>query len=681
MGNSCGVQVAGNSRGMGAGTGAGDDAADGGGVHYPSHWFWGVLWDNRSLYGKVAVAAILINIFALVSPLFIMNVYDRVIPNNAMETGWVLGIGALTVFLFDFIIRTLRGYFIDMAGRKIDVIIGRRIFDQVLDMKLSGRPASSGMFANMLKEFDAVKDFFTSATMTGFIDLPFSLLFILVIYMLAGPVAFVLLGLMAVTMVAGLFLQIPLRYLIGKSLKAAEAKHGLLVETITGLETIKAIGADGKLRARYGEYVGESAAVGQKSRFFSALGVNIATFLQQSASIFIVLIGMYLVRDGDLSVGALIASVILGGRAIAPMTQIASLLTRYHQSASSLRSLSKIMKAPVERPAHKRFLHRPELAGKITLDRVSFAYPAADPQGMRKILDGVSFTIQAGEKVGIIGRIGSGKSTLARLMMGLYEPQDGGMLIDDTDYRQIDPADLRRNLGYISQDVVLFSGTVRDNITASNPKASEEDILNAAQLSGAHDFIARHPHGYDAMIGERGEGLSGGQRQAIALARAILTKPNVLICDEPTNAMDVQAEEAFVRHIQGHVKDKTLILITHRQMLLRLVDRLILIEQGQVIADGPRDRVLEALAKGQVGVTATMGGAAQGAQTGTGTGTGTHTGTGAATASGSTASAGVGSIGVGSTGLASTVKAERASPVTGEAQSTPNAAKNKDKDA
>lgn len=567
------------------------------GAHYPSHWFWGELWNNRALYSKVLWASALINLFALVSPLFIMNVYDRVIPNNAMETGWVLGIGAITVFLFDFVIRTLRGYFIDMAGRKIDVVVGRRIFDQVMDMKLSRRPGSSGMFASMLKEFDAVKDFFTSATMTGFVDLPFSLLFIFAIFLLAGPVGLILLFLMAIVGVVGVFLQMPLRYLIAKSLKAAEAKHGLLVEAITGLETIKAIRADGKIRARYGEYIAEAAAVGQHSRFFSALGINVAMFFQQAAAIFIVLFGMYMVREGELSVGALIATVILSGRAIAPMTQIAGLLTRYHQSFSSLRTIARLMEAPVERPANKRFLHRPQLAGKITFDKVGFAYPSADPKEARKVLDGVSFTIQPGEKVGLIGRIGSGKSTIARLMMGLYDPADGTILIDDTDYRQIDPADLRRNVGYIAQDVVLFSGTVRDNITMSDPKAREEDILRAAQLSGAHEFISRHPHGYDAMVGERGEGLSGGQRQAIALARAILARPSVFVCDEPTNAMDSQAEEAFARHIDDYAKDKTLVLITHRQSLLRIVDRLILIDQGRVLADGPRDKVIEVLAR------------------------------------------------------------------------------------
>lgn len=562
------------------------------------HWFWGPMWDVRDIYWKVGIAAILINLFALTSPVFMMNIYNRVLPNNAMETGWVLAIGAITVFVFDFIMRTLRGYFIDLAGRRVDVIAARRIYDQLMNMKLAGRPKSAGAFANMLRDFDSVRDFTTSATMTGIIDLPFTILFLTVIWMLGGNVAFILAALLILVVLAGYALQVPLRNYVRKSARSAEAKHGLLVETIGGLETIKAIGADGRLRARYGDQVAENALYSQQSRFYSALGGNIAQLVQQLASIVIVLAGMYLVKEGDMSVGALIACVMLGSRAIAPIGQVANLMSRYHAAQSAMKTIDGIMAKPVERPLDAKFLHRPDLKGQITFKAVSFAYPNAQ----RKSLDAVSFTINAGEKVGIIGRIGSGKSTIARMMMGLYEPAEGTILIDDTDYRQIDPADLRRSAAYIAQDVVLFSGTVRDNITASVPHATEEDILAVAKAAGVHEFISRHPMGYDAPVGERGEGLSGGQRQTIALARAMLLKPNIFVCDEPTNAMDVQAEVAFTSHIARYAKDKTLVLITHRQQLLPLVDRLILIDQGKVIADGPRDKVIETIARGGVEV-------------------------------------------------------------------------------
>ena len=558
------------------------------------HWFWGPMWEVRDIYWKVGIAAVLINLFALTSPIFMMNIYNRVLPNNAMETGWVLAIGAITVFVFDFIMKTLRGYFIDLAGRRVDVIAARCIFDQLMNMKLAGRPKSSGAFANMLRDFDSVRDFTTSATMTGLIDLPFALLFLLVIGLLGGSVALMLAGLIAIVIVAGYALQMPLRNYVRKASKSAEAKHGLLVETISGLETIKAIGADGRLRARYGDQVAENALYSQGSRFVSALGGNIAALVQQIASIIIILIGMYMVKDGTMSVGALIACVMLGGRAIAPIGQVANLMSRYHGAQSAMKTIDGIMAKPVERPLNARFLHRPDLKGKIAFKGVDFTYPEAQ----RKSLADVSFTIEAGEKVGIIGRIGSGKSTIARMVMGLYDPQGGTMLLDDTDYRQIDPADLRRNVAYIAQDVVLFSGTIRDNITASVPHATEEEILEAAKMAGVHEFVSRHPMGYDAPVGERGEGLSGGQRQAIALARAMLLKPSVFVCDEPTNAMDVQAEQAFTNHIVRYSKDKTLVLITHRPQLLPVVDRLILMDQGKIIADGPRDKVIDMISRG-----------------------------------------------------------------------------------
>ena len=562
------------------------------------HWFWGSVLECKDIYGRVAVAAILINIFGLTSPIFIMNIYNRVIPNNAIETGWVLGLGALTIFIFDFIMRNLRGYFIDLAGRRIDIIAGRRIYDQLLNMKLAERPTSSGSFANMLRDFDSVRDFITSATLTTVIDLPFTFLFLFVIWLLGGPVAFILAGLIMIVFIAGVLLQFPLKSLVRKSTKSAEAKHGLLIESIHGLETIKAVGADGRMRERYGRYIAENSAYSQGSRFVSGLGVNVSSWVQQTASIFVVLMGMYLVKDGEMSVGALIACVLLGGRAIAPIGQMANLMSRYHSARTALKTLNDIMRKPVERPAKTQFLHRPDLKGKITFRKVSFVYPHTN----RKVLDSVSFIINAGDRVGIIGRIGSGKSTLARLAMGLYDPSEGTILLDDTDYRQIDPADLRRNAAYIAQDVVLFNGTVRDNITVSVPHASEENILGAAKAAGVHDFIASHPMGYDAPVGERGEGLSGGQRQCVALARAMLLKPNIYICDEPTNAMDTQAETAFTKHIEEQTKDKTLILITHRHHLLTLVNKLILVDQGRVIMNGARDDVLNAVAAGKIEV-------------------------------------------------------------------------------
>ena len=339
----------------------------------------------------------------------------------------------------------------------------------------------------------------------------------------------------------------------------------------------------------------DDAIYAQKSRFLSSLAVNASSFFQQTASIIIVLAGMYMVQNGDLTVGGLIACVILGGRAIAPVGQIANLIAKYHQSSTAIKLLNTIMNGDVERPDDIDFLHRPDLSGKVAFDKVSFSYPETQVP----VLDTVSFTINQGERVGIIGRVGSGKSTIARLLLKLYEPDSGVLLADDCDYRQIDPSDLRKNIGYISQDAQLFQGSVRDNITAFNVQATEEQILECAKRTGVDAFVSRHPMGYDAPVGEGGANLSGGQRQAIAFARAMIVDPNILICDEPTSSMDTQAENAFCSYIMENTKKKTYILITHKHALLTTVERLILMHEGRVLMDGPRDEVIAALKTGQ----------------------------------------------------------------------------------
>ena len=562
------------------------------------NWFWSIVKQSRSIYGAVILASVFINLFALVSPLFIMNVYDRVIPNNATETGWALGLGALVAFIFDFIFRTSRGYLVDFAGRRTDLLAARKIYDHVLNMKLEQRPPSSGAFANILRDFDSVREFFTSATITSLVDVPFTILFLFFVYQLGGAIAFILVGLIGVACIISFIIQFSLKNCALKAQRLGQSRHGILVETINMLETIKSGLADGRLRKRYTTVMNEDTRYAQKSRFLSSLAVNASIFFQQSASVFLVLAGMYLVQSGDMSTGGLIACVILGGRAIAPIGQIANLITRYHQAGNALRALNGVMETPVERPSTRRFLHRPKLSGKMTFEKVSFAYPNAQVP----VLDDVSFTIKEGERVGIIGRVGSGKSTIARLLLKLYEPSSGVILADDTDYRQIDPADLRKNMAYISQETQLFQGSVRDNITAFMPKASEEEILASAHEAGVDSFVSRHPMGYDAPVGEMGAQLSGGQRQAIALARAMITRPQILICDEPTSAMDTQSEAAFLSYINEHTRGRTYVLITHKHSLLTTVDRLILLHNGKVIMDGGRNDVLEALQSGQIAV-------------------------------------------------------------------------------
>jgi ATP-binding cassette, subfamily C, bacterial LapB len=559
-------------------------------------WFWSTLAQAWPIYGEVLLAAVLINLFALASPLFIMNVYDRVVPNHAIETLWVLAVGVLTVFLFDFLLRNLRGYFVDSAGRIADVKLASRIFEQVLGLKMAARPASAGAFANNLREFESLREFLTSATLVTLVDLPFVLLFIAVVWLIGGPVALVPGLALPLVIGVGLLLQLPLNAVVRRAFQDAAQKHGVLVESINGLETIKSTGAEGRTQRLWERYVGVTAGSALRARFLASLGVNFSALAQNLVTVGVVVFGVYRIADGAMTVGALVACTIITGRAMAPLGQVAGILTRYHQARAAFDALDQVMALPNERPADARFLHRPQIHGAIAFQNVTFRYPGEKQAALEQL----SFAIGPGERVGLIGRIGSGKTTVEKLVLGLYEPDQGAVLLDGTDLRQIDPAELRRNVGSVLQDVVLFRGTIRDNIALGAPFADDRAVLRAAELAGALEFVARHPKGFDLDVGERGERLSGGQRQAVAVARALLLDPPILVLDEPTSAMDNDAENRLKQRLGEVLEGKTLLLVTHRASLLSLVERLIVLDGGRLLADGPKDEVLKALADGRI---------------------------------------------------------------------------------
>ncbi len=562
----------------------------------PHRWFWGTLAQFWPIYSHVLLASILINAFAIASPLFIMNVYDRVVPNNAVETLWVLAVGVATVFAFEFIMRNMRTYFVDVAGKNADIIIASRLLERVMAMRLDQKPPSTGALANNLREFESLREFFTSGTIVAIVDLPFIFLFIGIIWLVAGPVAFIPLFVIPVVILVGCILQFPLRSVIERTLRESSQKHALLVETIDGIETIKTTSAEGHVQRTWERFVGLTAESSGKARFLSGIATTFAQLAIQMTTVMVVIYGVYMIVDGEITIGALIAATILTGRSLAPLSAIAAMLTRLQQSRAALKALDTIMNVPVERSSDKAFLHRPTLSGQMQFDKVSFKYPHQETAA----LDQLSFSIEPGERVGILGRIGSGKSTVARLLIGLYEPAEGAVLMDGTDIRQIDPADLRRNVGYVAQDNYLFFGSVRDNITFGAPHMDDQSVLRAAALAGVTDFLRNHPHGFDLQVGERGMGLSGGQRQAITIARAMLLDPPILVLDEPTSCMDNSSEAALKARLMETLEDKTLVLITHRSSLLSLVDRLIVVDNGKVMADGKKEDVLEALKRGHI---------------------------------------------------------------------------------
>ncbi|MCG8427848.1 MAG: type I secretion system permease/ATPase [Chromatiales bacterium] len=561
------------------------------------HWFWGTLSKSWRIYRDVLLASLLINLFALTSPLFIMNVYDRVVPNNAIETLWVLAIGVTVVYLFDLIMRALRGYFVDVAGKKSDILLSAAIFERVLGIKMEARPPSVGAFANNLREFESIRDFITSATIVTLVDLPFIALFLLVIWLIGGAIAIVPAVCIPLVIIYGLAIQSPLRKSVEATYRASAQKGATLIESLTAVETIKHLGAESILQRKWEQLTGHIAQWGVRSRMLSASAMNVAVFFQQMSQVAVVILGVYLISEGEITMGALIAGVILTGRALAPMAQVANLAVRYYQAKTALESLNNVMEMPVERPEGKSFVSRELFQGGIELDNVSFAYPNEE----KEALTNISFKITPGEKVAIIGRVGSGKTTIEKLVQGLYTPTSGAVRMDGTDLRQIDPADLRRNIGYVPQDIMLFYGSVRDNIVLGAPYADHNDILRVAEIAGVTDLVNQHPHGFDMQVGERGEMLSGGQRQSVAIARALLLDPPFLLLDEPSNSMDNSTEELFKKRLATYAKDKTLLLVTHRASLLELVDRLIVVESGQIIADGPKEQVIEALKQGKLG--------------------------------------------------------------------------------
>ncbi|MBM9538129.1 type I secretion system permease/ATPase [Desulfobulbus alkaliphilus] len=566
------------------------------GIPEHKHWFWGTIFSSWRIYRDVLLASLLINIFGLAGPFFTMNVYDRVIPNLAFDTLWVLAVGIGIIYFFNLLMRGLRGYFIDEAGKKANLRISAALLEKVLGLRLEVRPKSVGAFSKNLQQFESVRDFITSFSITGLIDLPFMVLALTAIWYLGGPLVYIHLTAVVLMALFGLLIQAPLKHAVEKSFQASAQKNSILVEGLSGIETVKLLGAEGQIQRAWEEAVSYIAIWSSRSRLFSSSVSHFSDLIMNLTVVGVVIGGVYRIAAGELSQGGIIALVILSRQAIAPMSQVVNLATRYHRAKIALATLDKIMELPVERPTETSFLHRGHCQGRITLTNLEFSYPEQKSPALKNI----SLTIEPGERVAIIGPIGSGKTTLGKLLLGLYQPTGGMVCLDDTDIRQIDPAELRRFIGYVPQDITLFRGSIRDNIILGSPDVDDSLILRAAELSGVNDFVGKHAKGFDLEVGEQGRGLSGGQQQCVALARALLHDPPILILDEPTSSMDNRTESRLKTNLLKLLNNKTLILITHRGSLLDLVDRIVLIDNATVVADGPRDQVLNAMKSGQI---------------------------------------------------------------------------------
>ncbi|WP_137823316.1 type I secretion system permease/ATPase [Pseudomonas sp. D(2018)] len=559
------------------------------------HWLFSTLWHYRRYYRSAAIATVLVNVLALASIFFTMNVYDRVVPNQAYVTLWSLAIGVGIAMCFEAITRYLRAHLLDVAAKKADLVLGSRLFRQALGVRMEHKPSSAGAFANQLREFESVRDFFTSATLAALSDLPFVLLFVGVIFMIGGPLGWVCLLMVPCILAISVAVQWPLARTMRENLRESSLKQGVLLESVEGMETLKAVGGEGYMTRRWEAFSAAAASTSMKSRQLTSTALNLVTFLQQLQTVVLVVMGVYLIGAGDLSQGALIGTVMLAGRATAPLTQVAGLAVRFQQAKAALSTLNRLMEMPLDREPEKKYLQQPSLQGNLELKAVQFSYPAPPDKPNPPVLEKITVEIQPGERVAILGKIGSGKSTLLRLIARLYRPTAGQMLMGGLDVEQIDPADWRNAVGYVGQDARLFYGTLRENIMIGRPDASADELLRVLKLTGLDQVAQKHPMGINLPIGEMGEGLSGGQRQLVSLARSLLARPQILLLDEPTSAMDTQTEAIFMAHLARATEGQTLVLVTHRTSLLNIVDRILVVDEGRIVADGPKNDIIAAL--------------------------------------------------------------------------------------
>jgi len=558
------------------------------------HWFWSTLKQSSGIYFDVIFASFLVNLFVLATPLFTMSVYDRVIPNHAIETLWFFAIGVFTVYVLDIFLKLIRSYFLEIAARKSDIIMSSLIFEKILGLKLDQIPKPIGAFANTLKNFDMIRSFLTNATLVSFIDLPFAFIFLGVIYYIGGVIVIIPLSVMLIIFLTALILKSPIQNNIRKINEIVSKKNSILIEVLSNIETLKSLGSSNNIQWDWEESNGKIAHKGLKSRMLSSFIPQFTSLLVQLNTVGVIIYGVYLIEDFYLTMGGLIAIVILSSRTVAPMGQVAGLITNYEDASNAYRLLNDVMHREIERPKDKNFVSHSGFNGKIEFRNVHFTYPNTDIE----VLNNVSFIVNPGEHVALLGKIGSGKSTILKLVLKLYEPSKGSIFIDDIDITQIDPADLRRNLGYVSQRVTLFHGTLKENITFRASHVSDDKMIKAAQISSVDTFANAHPRGYEMEIGEQGEGLSGGQIQAVGISRVFLFDYPIMLFDELTSSMDKQTEKAVLNNLKLNLSNKTLFLVTQKMQLLEIVEKVIVLNKGSVYISGNKDEVIKLLSEG-----------------------------------------------------------------------------------
>jgi len=574
------------------GEAGGEDAEEPSG----SSWLWKTVWRYRRYYYDSILASILINVLSTLGGLFAIHIYDRVIPLKAYSTLWSLVVGVVMAMLFEAAARHLRDYLLDLAARKSDITLSSALFKQALGLRLEHTPPSSGAFAHQVRQFETVRDFAASASMAVITDLPFALLFIFMIFTVAGPLAVVPLAAIFIVMITAILVQYPMHKLMLETFRDQSAMMGVLIESIEGIETLRVTGASGIMIKRYEELNATTAHSGMRFRIISNIVMTFFNLVQQAQGIIVMVWGTYLIHQGELSTGALVGCMMFAGRAIGPVGQFVQLAMRFQTAKTAMAGLNSLMSMPTERDPARSYLQKTKFNGSIEIQKLSFAYPSTGNHKPPIALRDVTLSIEPGERVAFVGKIGSGKSTLLRMIAGLFQPIEGQVKIDGIDIRQIDPVDFRNQIGYVTQDLRLFRGTLRENIFLGRSAATVDAFMEVVALTGLDKIADAHPMGYDMPIGSMGLGLSGGQRQLVALARALITRPKILLMDEPTSAMDMQTEAMFTKRLEDIVKGRTVIIVTHRPSLLSVVDRIVVMDNQRMVADGEKEKILAMLA-------------------------------------------------------------------------------------
>ncbi|MCO8103584.1 type I secretion system permease/ATPase [Acinetobacter indicus] len=556
---------------------------------YEDNWFWSIVLRDWKRYIDVMFASLMANILALATILFSMNVYDRVIPAQSVPTLWVLAGGVLIAAIFEFSLRVARIYLSDIIGKRADLRISDRVYGHALRIKNSERSKSTGTFISQIRELEGVRELVTSTTISAIADLPFFLLFLGVFWVIGGNLFWVMLIVVPLMIIPGILAQKPLAKLANEGMREGAIRNAMLVESVQGIEDIKLLRAEARFQNQWNHMNEVSADIAMRQRKIVGVMTAWTQKIQGLTFAIVVLVGCFAVMDGEMTTGALVACSILSSRMLAPISQIAGVLGRLQQAKVAKQGLDELMKKPVDQPEHSHLIHRPVLNGHYELSGVSFKYGEDDPKPTLMV---PKLEIKAGEKIAILGRNGAGKSTLLQLFSGMQTPNQGKIKLDGVELGLIDPADVRRDMGLLNQNAHLFFGTVRENLTLGAPLANDDDILQALRITGALAFVQEKKEGLDHLILEGGVGFSGGQKQALLLARLLLRQPNILLLDEPTAAIDDVSEKQLIDHLKMWLGHRTLVVATHRRAVLELVDRIIVVNDGKIVMDGPRDQIL-----------------------------------------------------------------------------------------